>query len=211
MMSSAQARPGRARPRLGAAARLGLVVLLLGVTHALWLPAIGGFLIIADPLRPADALVPLGGGSVRVVEAARLYARGYATWLVTANMPLDAPGIRETYGELVRREAIWQGVPAERIVIAPGVVETTYQEALAIRQAALQRGWRSLIAVTDPYHARRTRMCFQSAFRGTGITIIVRPVEHSGYRADSWWRTQDGLRDTWTEYLKLALYLVGYR
>ena len=26
-----------------------------------------------------------------------------------------------------------------------------------------------------------------------------------------WWQSTDALRETWTEYLKLALHLVGYR
>nr|HID14004.1 hypothetical protein [Anaerolineae bacterium] len=64
-----------------------------------------------------------------------------------------------------------------------------------------------LIITTDPYHTRRGLV----AFRGTGITVIVRPVNEHWYRADFWWRSRDGLRETWTEYLRLALYAVGYR
>ena len=45
----------------------------------------------------------------------------------------------------------------------------------------------------------------------TGITVIVRPVNEHWYRADSGWRGRDGLRETWTGYLRLALYAVGYR
>ncbi len=65
--------------------------------------------------------------------------------------------------------------------------------------------------VTDPCHTRRARMCFQDAFKGTGIRVAVRPVNDHWYDADSWWRDRDVLRETWTELLKLVLYLVGYR
>jgi hypothetical protein len=54
-------------------------------------------------------------------------------------------------------------------------------------------------------------MAFRDVFRGTGITVMVRPVNESRYQADSWWQTRDGLRETWTEYVKLLLYVLGYR
>jgi len=177
-----------------------------------WLPAIGGFLIVADPLRPADAVVALsGGGRGRAVYAAQLFNQGYAGWFIATSMKLEVPGVRVSYGELVRQEAIWQGVPEEHILIAPGVAETTYHEAVAVRQLALERGLRSLIVVTDPYHTRRARMTFRDVFRGTDVAVIVRPVNAHWYKADSWWQSQNGLRETWTEYVKLALYGVGYR
>ncbi|MGA9349499.1 MAG: ElyC/SanA/YdcF family protein [Anaerolineae bacterium] len=84
-------------------------------------------------------------------------------------------------------------------------------KGLAVHQLAREQGGCSLIVVTDPFHTRRARMAFRDAFRGTGITVMVRPVNESKYRPDSWWQTRDGLRETWTEYLKLLLYVVGYR
>ncbi len=49
-------------PRLAA-----LVVLLLAVvgvlTAASWLPAIGEFLVVSEPLAPADAIVVLAGNA----------------------------------------------------------------------------------------------------------------------------------------------------
>jgi len=156
--------------------------------------------------------VPLGGGGVgRVAQAAALLEGGYATWLVATDAEIDLPGIRDSYSELVRQEAQWQGVAPERILMAPGVVETTYEEALAVRALAQEQGWTSLLVVTDPYHTRRARLTFRDVFRGTGVAMAVRPVEETPYDPEAWWRSVDGLRETWTEYAKLALYLLGYR
>ena len=190
---------------------LALLLLLVLVSRGLWLPLIGRFLVVADPLGPADAVVPLAGGDERVPYAANLFREGFADWFIATNMPLKAPGLRATYGELVRQEAIWQGVPGDRILVMPGEVETTYQEALAVRRMIEERGLRSLIVVTDPFHTRRSRMAFRAAFSDSGVMLIVRPVNESTYDPDSWWRTRDGLRDTWTEYLKLLLHIVGYK
>ncbi len=181
-----------------------------------WLPPLGRFLVVSDPLpaagAPADAVVPLGGGrAARVVQAASLLRHGYATWLVTADDELDLPGIRRSLGELVRQEAEWQGVPAERVLVLPGFVETTYEEALALRAFSQEQGWNSLLVVTDGFHTRRARLTFRDVFRGTGITVAVRPVEDGEYDPEAWWQSTDDLRDTWTEYAKLALHLVGYR
>jgi uncharacterized SAM-binding protein YcdF (DUF218 family) len=156
------------------AAILAMVaVILIVASHSLWLPSVGSFLIVADPLQPADALVALTGGRERVVYGALLFCEGYARWFVATNMPLNAPGIRSSYGELVRQEAIWQGVPEERILVVPGIVETTYQEAMAVERLAQEQGWRSLIVVTSPYHTRRARMAFGDVFRGADIRVVV--------------------------------------
>ncbi|MGC9336229.1 MAG: YdcF family protein, partial [Anaerolineae bacterium] len=115
------------------------------------------------------------------------------------------------YSDLVRQEAEWQGVPAGRVLVAPGLAESTYDEALALRALAQQHGWQSILVVTDPYHTRRARLIFRHAFRGTGIAVTVRPVEPAEYDPEAWWHTVDGLRDTWTEWLKLGMYVAGQR
>lgn len=190
---------------------LGAILAVAAVlVRGVWLPLIGGFLVVADPLHPADAVVALSGGErERVAAAAALFNQRYAQWFVVTDWRYEVPGVRESYADLMRQEAIWQGVDPDRILVAPGTVETTCEEALAVRELAQERGWTSLIVVTDPYHTRRARMAFRDAFRGTGIAVMVRPVREHRYRPESWWQTQDGLRETWTEYLKLALYIVG--
>lgn len=47
------------------------------------LPAVGLFLLVADPLEPSDAIFLLEGGTpARELEAAALYRRGYAPVVV---------------------------------------------------------------------------------------------------------------------------------
>jgi uncharacterized SAM-binding protein YcdF (DUF218 family) len=196
---------------LVSAAAVLAVLGFLFLSRGLWLPLIGRALVVADPLEPADAVVPLAGGDKRAVYAAELFQAGYADWFVATDMPLDLPGIRRSYAELVRQEAIFQGVPAERILVAPGLVETTYEEALAVRALAQAQGWQSLLIVTDPYHTRRARICFREAFRDADVAIVIRPIEGSWYDPETWWQSTAGLRETWTEYVKLALHLLGYR
>jgi uncharacterized SAM-binding protein YcdF (DUF218 family) len=200
----------RAAGRLWIAALL-LVVILATVTGPLWLPAIGRFLVVSDPLAPASAIMPLGGGGAsRVAHAATLHGEGYAEWMVVADSPLDLPGLRTTYAELMRTEARWQGVPDDQILTLAGLVETTAEEADAAAALARERGWQSLIVVTDPYHTRRARLIFRRALRGSGIGLSVQPTPNHWYQPETWWRQRDSLRETWNEYLKLALFWLGY-
>jgi uncharacterized SAM-binding protein YcdF (DUF218 family) len=145
-----------------------------------------------------------------VGHAAALFGEGYAEWFVVADSPLDMPGLRVSYAELMRTEARWQGVPEERILTLPGLVETTSEEAAAVGTIAQDRGWQSLIIVTDPYHTRRARQVFRRALRGTGISASVQPTSGHWYQPEVWWRDRDSLRETWNEYLKLAIFWLGY-
>lgn len=194
---------------------MALVVALAALTLAFrgsWLPAVGRFLVVSDPGQRTDAVVILGGGGPhRVEHGAALLRDGGAQWFVISDSPLNMPGIRVSYAHLMRAEAVWRGVPEDRILTAPGMVRTTYEEALAVRELATARGLRSLTVITDPFHTRRARMAFDDAFRGTGILVLVQRANDSWYRADSWWRDRDAIRETWTEYLKLILYVIGYR
>lgn len=192
-------------------ALVGTVLLVLAfLTRELWLPLPARFLTVEDPLQPADAVVPLAGGGQRALYAAQLLQDGYAGWFVATSMPLNIPAIRATYGELVREEAIAHGVSEDRILIAPGTVTTTWEEALAVRRLVDRQGWHSLLVVTDPLHTRRAGLCFRQAFRDTDVAIVIRAVEGSWYDPEAWWKSTDSLRETWTEYLKLLLHNLGY-
>jgi uncharacterized SAM-binding protein YcdF (DUF218 family) len=188
------------------------VPVLVVASHPLWLAALGRWLVVEDPLVAADAIVVMGGGGPdRVAGGVALFEAGYAPWFVVTNMPLNTPGIREDYAELMRREAQWQGVPPERILRAPGTVRTTYEEARAVGTLCAERGWQSLLVVSDRFHTRRTRRAFGDVLAGSGIRVIVRASTYSWWWPDDWWRSMDGLGVTWTEYVKWILYALGYR
>jgi uncharacterized SAM-binding protein YcdF (DUF218 family) len=196
------------RPRQRLRAAIGGALMLL-VAQGLWQPWLGGFLIVADPLQHADAIVPLAGERSRIDAAAQLFARGYANWYVITDMKLDGTMPPGTYARSVRRQLAGGEVPAHRLIEAPGSPATTYQEAIGVRELAEAQRWRSLIVVTSPYHTRRSRMIFQQVFRSTGVTVAISPAAGHWYSADSWRRTPVGVQVTLKEYLKLALYHIG--
>jgi uncharacterized SAM-binding protein YcdF (DUF218 family) len=202
----------RVKKSLVAALVVGGLAVLMLMTHAIWLRWIGHYLVVADPLHKADAVIVLGGGGPeRTWQGVKLMTDGYADWYIVTNAPLDMPGIRDSYADLMIREAVWAGLSEDRILTAPGLVESTVAEARAARRLAEERGFRSLIIVSDSFHTRRARLIFQDEFKGSGIRISVRPAEQSQYDPDRWWKTSEGLNTTWNEYAKLIVFWLGYR
>ena len=190
--------------------RLLLLIALLALATPLWLPAIGLALVVSDPLAVTDGVVPLGGDmGARVRHAADLLAAGYASRMIVTDI-LPSPD-----GALRSKEQAEQartfGVPASQLYETDRVVRSTYQELLAIRALAERQGWRSLIIVTSPEHTRRTRIMANEAFRASGISVRVRPVEGHGYDPARWWRDERERTLTLTEYPKLLAFLLGYR
>lgn len=201
-------RTRRRRALLGLLAAGALIALM----NQLWLPWIGRFLVVEDPLRTADVVVPMAGEQLRLPYSAELLEQGYVHWFGITEMWVDPNrvGPNYRYSEVTRWLAIELGVPAERIVVAPESVASTYAEARAIRRLAEEQGWHSVIVVTSPYHTRRTRLIMRDAFSGSTITLTVRAARPHWYTPDRWWQFDQGRRATGLEYAKLALYLLGY-
>jgi len=68
------------------------------------------------------------------------------------------------------------GFQRESVFVTDLQVDSTYEEALAVRDLALNRKWGKLMVVTDPYHTFRTRLIFNRELRNTGLDVLVRPV-----------------------------------
>lgn len=180
-----------------------VAVLVLVLATPLILRGIGAALIYADPLEIADMAVALSGDEGdRISEAAELMRNRYVD------------GIFITYTDNFARdqlisEAEKKDIPPDRIYVTYTTVANTVDEARAVLDLAANRAQESLIIITDPFHTLRTRIIFRDIFEGSGISIQVRPVPDHWYRADSWWKTEEGVSLTIQEYLKILLYRFG--
>lgn len=188
------------------------LLILITIINPIWLPWIGKFLVVADPLQKSDALVILAGDeNERIAAGVQLFQQGLAKWFILTDMKMPIPNSEGIYSTNVKSKVTRQGVPAEYILIVPGQVSTTEDEALRVKEFILSQGFRSLIVVTSPYHTRRARMLLREAFRGSGVYLIVRPSSPSSYQADAWWQSPKNLRTTLLEYAKILAYLFGFK
>jgi uncharacterized SAM-binding protein YcdF (DUF218 family) len=183
-----------------------LVTLALGY---LFLRGLGAFLITGDRLKPADAVVALGGGGEqRVAEAVRLIVERYGAWLILTEpgeiVAGEGPGSR-----YFRAAAVEKGLSPYAILVTDGIQHSTHDEALAVLRLMEQHQMQSIIVVTDPFHTQRTRMIFRSVFQGSGRTVRIHPVPDSWYRSGTWFLHKEGWRQTVQEYLKMAGFMLG--
>jgi uncharacterized SAM-binding protein YcdF (DUF218 family) len=206
----------RTRRLLARVSFLAFVIILLGAAAAC--PGAGRFLIIDEPLTPADALVILAGPrAVRWLEAVDLYREGMAPHLIispgiieAAEVEVRAKGIRyPAEADLVRDAMVQLGIPPTAISVLPSSVDNTADEAAQIKQVAIAQAWTNLIVVTSKYHTRRTRYAFEREFHGTGIRVQVRGSRYDRAKPDGWWRSRADLRYVVSELQKLAAYRLG--
>lgn len=194
------------------------LALCLGAAAAC--PYAGHFLIVDEPLEPADAILVMAGPrTVRWLEAVELYRERLAPHVVLspgivseAEIYLRSQGIEyPAEADLARHAMVQLGVPAGAISIlpAPERFDNTADEAAAMKDLALQRGWKTIIVVTSKYHTRRTRFAFRRDFADTGIRVLVTGSRFDGAKPDGWWRSRSDLRYVISELQKLAAYRLG--
>lgn len=159
----------------------------------------GRWLVVNDELRPADAIVVIGGRApFRAMEAARLFNAGLApAVLLTHGTPTDEDlALRELgierpadddYSEQVLAKL---GVPHPAIHRMPSAVVNTADEVRAVA-AFLGPSANRVILVTSGFHTRRVRLLWNQLEQPVP-TAIVRSVPEEPTRPEHWWRsTQD--------------------
>ena len=135
-----------------------LVLTLTSVVATLaFIPYAGRYLASDDPLERADAIVVLAGGrSERWLEGVDLHREGWAPTIVLspgrieyAEEELRRRGISfPRSSELIGRAILQLGVPADALIVMPGSMDNTAQEASTTRQLPLAAGWRRRLVVT---------------------------------------------------------------
>jgi len=170
----------------------------------------GAFLIIADKLEPASAIVIMGGGGEpRMREALELYRDKFARIIILT----ETGEYIEEYDYLqsfdIRIQLMNNGIPAGNILITESEVTSTLEEARAVLKVLQMRQMNSAIIVTDPYHTKRTSIIFNDVFEDEEIRLFFQPVTPSWYNSRSWFLSKDGWKFTVLEYAKLAAYFLG--
>jgi len=185
-------------------------VILLAVGGYLFLRGSGAFLIVADELEQANAIVVLSGGDeTRMSEALDLYEDGYADILILTETGRELENLDVLHSFDMRIQLMNNGVPSGNILITDHIVGSTVDEAVAVKNLLTNRQFNSAIIVTDPYHTKRTSIIFREIFGDSPIKLMIRPVTSSWYNSRSWFLSPRGWQFTLLEYLKLVGYYLG--
>ncbi len=196
-----------------------VVYIVIFYFHAPILTGIGKYLIVRNPLEKSDLIICMAGEAAeRGLETADIYKEGYAPQvfvsreqLSPAYSVLEERGVRYSESRDLLIDVLQGlGVPRTAMFVSDSFVESTIEEALAVRSAVLEKNYRSLIVVTSPTHTRRSLLTFKHVFEEDEIKIIVVPSKYSDFSADTWWKTRRHLKEVFLEYQKLIYYTLKY-
>ena len=136
----------------------------------------------SDQARPVDAIVVLGAAqydgdpspqlAARLDHVVELWPQGNAPLVVVTGG--NQPGDRFTEAEASANYLAERGVPADAIV-QEGAGHSTYESMRAVADLLGDRGLSSVLIVTDPYHALRSRLIAEDV----GLTAYVSPTPTS--------------------------------
>jgi uncharacterized SAM-binding protein YcdF (DUF218 family) len=179
-----------------------LALLLIGALAYLGVQRIAYWLVVADPLARAQAIVVLGGSvPFRAMEAAALYQQGWAVevWLTRGRAPAEEKGLArlglEVGGEAALNRQVLDrlGVPADAIrVLAEGVRNTVEEVQLIARELGRTGGSRVILVTSKP-HSRRVQATWR-ALVGEAPQAVVRYAREDPYDPAHWWQqTRDAL------------------
>jgi uncharacterized SAM-binding protein YcdF (DUF218 family) len=157
----------------------------------------GAWLVVADPLQPARAIVVLGGQvPFRAMEAAAIFTQGWArdVWLTPgfvseedealARLGIDRPSETAYSRKVLER----LGVPGASVRELPGSTVNSADEVRLVSRELQQAGGDGVILVTSKYHTRRVKALWR-ALVGTRAVAIVRFTPDDPFEPNRWWRT----------------------
>lgn len=180
-----------------------------------FLQMVGNFLVVGDEPCYADCLVILSGAyGERMEEAARLFHQGYSGVVIVTGADIYE-GINES--DILREHAIRLGI-SETSIIQDRVGWNTYTSAVNTLLIMEERGFRSAMVVSSPYHMRRVRLAFErekkrflekKGWARDSIHFYYIPSEKSTFHVKVWWRYVKDIKTVFYEYTKLIFYFIG--
>ena len=170
------------------------------------LVVLGHALAVEDPLVKSDVIVAVSGDNgPRTATAVALWKEGIAPLLLFSGASSDPDSVSSA--ELMKREAVKQGVPEAAILIEP-LSATTEENAKRTAELMSERGLHTAILVTSPYHQRRAALLFGRAFAPAGLSFRNHPADDPTWDPDRWWLHEPSRTLTLVELAKLGAALI---
>jgi uncharacterized SAM-binding protein YcdF (DUF218 family) len=197
---------------------LGTLLGIIAVMVPWGASEIGRWLMVADPLEPAKAIVVLSGRvPFRAMEAASIYREGMApeVWLTKEvrtpeELALDRLGVAVVRGDVYNREVLERlGVKPEAIRLLGDGIWNTVDEMRLVAGELGRAGGERVIIVTSKVHSRRVRAIW-AAIVGNSAKALIRYAREEPYDATGWWRNTRDALDVSREVFGLANVWAGF-
>jgi uncharacterized SAM-binding protein YcdF (DUF218 family) len=194
------------------------VLLVVAVAAAWSVARLGRWLVVEDRLDRAGAIVVLTGGfPFRAIEAASLYAQGWApeVWVVRTEAPdkevaLARLGLVAISEDVGNRSVLGRlGVPEEAMRMLEGRARNTAEEIQLVAAQVAGRTHDPVILVTSKPHTRRVRSTWARLI-GSRPRAVVRAARDDPFDAEHWWRGSEDALAVSREVLGLLNTLAGF-
>lgn len=191
-----------------------ILLLILGVFHRSILRGMGEYLYSEDPKVHAQAMVVLGGASFeRGLEGVKLFKEGLADQVLCTggNVPTILPAMDTTAyeAEITEQFMIRRGVDANAITALTSST-STLEESQEVLKWCTENKVTSLTVVSSWFHLRRVRRVFEKTFAESEVKLHFRGSLPVDYKAEEWWKAEQGLVTVFNEYVKLGYYILKY-
>jgi uncharacterized SAM-binding protein YcdF (DUF218 family) len=178
-------------------ALIGLLLIFVSANYAPILRIIAVTWAVSDTIKPADAVVVLGGGAKRPYAAADLFQSGLAKRIL-----VDEDANRQLLLNL--------SVPSEVVTMFGSGLKNTYQEACALTDWARKSNAHQVIIPTETFPSRRVRWIFARKLETVGTGVMINLLQIPGYSSEDWWSSSAGFRQFLTEIAKYSYYRARY-
>jgi hypothetical protein len=186
-------------------------------TRVAALRALGHALVVNDPMAAADVIVvSVDAGSAGVIEAADLVRSGMSATVAVFAEPPDPADLEFARREIPHRDRAAQSLEELQLLGVTNAiriatpVDGTTAEGRVLSTWLDERGFRSVIVITAPDHARRTRRVLRRALENRSTVVLVRPSRYADFDANAWWHTRTGVRTEIIELQKLLLDILAH-
>ena len=177
-----------------------------------YLQDIENFIFLEDELEPADIIFIPGNGFPQMAEeAAKLYQKGFAKWLlpsgrysinlghfggVVVNQERYC-GDYKTEWEFLTDVLMKNGVPKERI-LKEDQATYTYENAIFSRNQLKEKeiAIKKAIICCHAFHARRCQMYYEQIF--PTVKLMIHPVD-TGITKQNWLDSDEGAQKVFGE------------
>ncbi len=177
----------------------GVLCLVVLLSSAYWLPALGGYLVRSEAPAQADMIVVLAGDYMgnRILMAAEMVRRGLAPRALVSG-PGDVYGQHES--DLAIAFAVRHGYPESYFVPFPNESRSTAAEADVIIPELRKLHAHRIDIVTSNYHTRRAGNIYRSRAGDLEIHMIASPDQY--FTPEAWWKNREGRKTLLVEWQK---------
>ena len=198
---------------------LGTLVLLTWVFHRPLLGGLGQLLFYENAafVHVDAVIIPSGFQPDRALQAADLLLQSRADQAILFQEVLpERYRPRERLGadfaedhEINREILLKRGIDEDQIQLLPEEVDSTWEEAQALRNYLVAHPMESIVISTCKFHSYRAYLNFKKALEGTGVKIYSVPSKYCEFNPNGWWQSRYWVKILGVELAKLAAFFLG--